>query len=142
MLTIESLSRRVDELERIIRQNRRKISAKALYRPESRACREKVEVIRRVVCQHYNVSEELLNSRRRMEWVNWPRHVALHLCRLLVTESLGDIGVSFGRRSHCTVLNSVRAVKNRMQVDTKFSVELADVLVKCQDALTPLRQAA
>ena len=59
-----------------------------------------VQRIQRVVCDYYKISIEQMKGKNRNNAVNFPRQVAMYLCRELTTESFPKIGSYFGGRNH------------------------------------------
>jgi len=96
---------------------------------ESRACNGKVESalepILEVVCARFSVNKEDVMSRDRRARIIWPRHIVTYLLRQLTEGSSNDIGKVIGGRDHATVLNSLRAVDDRMETEHDF-----DALIK------------
>ncbi|MDR2377737.1 MAG: chromosomal replication initiator protein DnaA, partial [Puniceicoccales bacterium] len=64
-------------------------------------------------------------SKKRPANIAFPRQVAMYLCRLITSQSLVEIGQTFGGRDHGTVIHACKAVENMMEQDPtiKRSVE-------------------
>lgn len=76
-----------------------------------------IEAIQRRVAEHFDIRLADMTSKRRPEYIAFPRQVAMYLARNLTGSSLNTIGEAFGGRDHGTVLHACRLVKNRMDVD-------------------------
>ncbi len=76
-----------------------------------------IEAIQKRVAEHFDLRLADMTSRRRPEYIAFPRQVAMYLARNLTGSSLNAIGEAFGGRDHGTVLHACRLVKNRMDVD-------------------------
>ena len=100
---------RLDDVENLLREILQEESRRAIT----------FEVIQKRVAEHYDIRLADMTSKRRPENIAFPRQVAMFLCRTLTEGSLSLIGDAFGGRDHGTVLHAVRAVKNRMEVDSQ-----------------------
>ncbi len=75
--------------------------------------------IREVVCKHFGVSEQELDSPKRMKSIAYPRQIAMYLIREMTDLSLPRIGEIFGGRDHSTVVHSCDKITK--EIDTKES---------------------
>jgi chromosomal replication initiator protein len=91
-----------------------------------------IDNIQRRVAEYYNIKVSDLMSKRRSRSVARPRQVAMALAKELTTNSLPEIGKSFGGRDHTTVLHGCRKVKELL--DT--SAELREDYSKIHRSLT------
>lgn len=86
------------------------------------------EYITRLVCNQFNISEDLLMSNLRTSDVALARHVSIYLCRTcsgLTQKETGD----YFNKDHSTIINSEKAVKKKMLNDKEFKKTI-DVLIK------------
>lgn len=88
-----------------------------------------VKRIQKVVAGHYEIKIEDMKSKRRPEYIAFPRQIAMYLSRDLTDLSLNAIGEEFGGRDHGTVLHAYRLVKDRMDIDPKIR-ETVNYLIK------------
>jgi chromosomal replication initiator protein len=77
-----------------------------------------VELIQRVVAEHYLLRPEDMTSKSRPQSIAFPRQVAMYLSRQLTRHSLAEIGAKFGGRDHGTVIHACRLVESRLKNDT------------------------
>jgi chromosomal replication initiator protein len=77
-----------------------------------------IDVIQKKVAEHYDIRLADMTSRRRPEYIAFPRQVAMYLSRQMTESSLNVIGTAFGGRDHGTVLHACRLVKDRMEMDS------------------------
>ena len=70
-----------------------------------------VDVIKKIVCHHYNVTPKDLTSRSRKQAVVRPRQMAIFLTRRYTDAPLQAIGKAFNRY-HATALHSINAIEN------------------------------
>ena len=70
-----------------------------------------IEKIKIVVAEYYNISPNELSSKIRTSKITMARHIAMYLCRALLSSSLSQIGAEFGGRDHTTVINGIEKVE-------------------------------
>ena len=79
-----------------------------------------VESISEIVCKHFNIKTELLQTASRKREIVQARQVAMYLSKQYTELSLAQIGTVIGKKNHATVLHSCRMVKNQLEVDRTF----------------------
>jgi chromosomal replication initiator protein len=75
-----------------------------------------IDVIKKLVCQYYNVSFEDLMSRSRRQNVVRPRQMGIYLSRRYTDAPLQAIGKSFNRY-HATALHSINCIEQGLRED-------------------------
>ncbi|MGR3311475.1 MAG: chromosomal replication initiator protein DnaA [Candidatus Brocadiales bacterium] len=65
-----------------------------------------IEQIFKVITSKYNIHLSLLQSKKRMKSISFPRQIAMHLARRLTSLSLNEIGGYLGGRDHTTVMHA------------------------------------
>ena len=105
--------------------------AQAMLRPHLSVNERKVTVdmIQKVVAEHYALKQADLISERRPRAVARPRQVAMWLAKQITTRSLPDIGRRFGGRDHTTVLHAVRRIEQLKGEDAVIARDI-DVLLR------------
>ncbi len=88
-----------------------------------------VEQIVSVVCKHFEISIEALNSAKRTRELAQARQIAMYLAKQHTKSSLSVIGSTIGGRNHSTVLHSCKAVTNMIETDKQFK-DVVDKLTK------------
>ncbi|MDR1746169.1 MAG: chromosomal replication initiator protein DnaA [Tannerella sp.] len=83
-----------------------------------------VEKILKTVCKYYNVEPALLQSASRRREIVVARQVAMYLTKQFTDASLAHIGKLIGGKDHATVLHSVNTVKEQMEINKKFRMEV------------------
>jgi len=83
-----------------------------------------VEKIQKLVANFYNLKISDLSSKSRAREIARPRQIAMYLSKKHTTDSLPNIGKSFGGKNHATVIHSVKLVEELINNDQKV---LADV---------------
>lgn len=105
----------MDMLERIIR------------RVEGTARAPSIELVKRATMKVFSVSKADLESPCKARAVVYPRQIAMYLCREETGKSLPQIGRSFGKRDHTTVLYSHRKLTAAIKDDTELCDDIAKV---------------
>ena len=98
----------------------KEILADLLYESESPI---DVPMIRELACEHYSVSLQELDSKRRMRRVARPRQVAMFLAKRWTSLSLPEIGRWFDR-DHTTVLYGCRQIEKLVEQDPELAGDL------------------
>lgn len=84
--------------------------------------------IKLAVAQHYGISVHDLRSRARNARSVRHRQVAMYLIRTRLTSlSLPQIGRAFGGFDHTTVLNAVRQVERKKDLDPSLSADIEQI---------------
>ncbi len=79
-----------------------------------------VEVVQRVISEHFGIKISDLKSERRTKSLAFARQVAMYMSRKLVGASYPTIGEKFGDRDHTTVLHAVSVIEKRREEDPVF----------------------
>lgn len=69
-----------------------------------------IEMIQRVVADHYGLRPNDLKSKNNSRNIAVPRQVAMYLCKQLTSHSLPEIGRHFGNKHHTTVMHSCEKI--------------------------------
>lgn len=85
------------------------------------------EDVLNAVTAYYDVTHDDLVGRSRRKDVVHPRHIAMYLCRELISLSLSAVGLRFGGRDHSTVSHACEKVSDRLDVKPELEAELKDV---------------
>jgi len=87
-----------------------------------------IEAIITRVSQQFNVTEELLCSKKKTQEVAQARQVAMYLARTLTQMSLKAIGSYFGGRDHSTVIHSVNLIRGGLKNDPHLKHRVDSVI--------------
>ena len=109
--------------------------AQSFLRPHLRGGdkRVTVDVIQKMVAEHYALTQQDLLSERRTQAIARPRHVAMYLAKQLTTRSYPDIGRRFGGRDHTTVLHAVKRIDALKAEDPGLAADLDHLTRKLRD---------
>ena len=84
----------------------------------------KVEVIKRAVCQRFDIPIKHLESATRKAKVVFPRQIAMYLVRQHTTHSYAEIGRRLGGRDHTTILHAFRKITEMREKNAAIAAEL------------------
>lgn len=91
-----------------------------------------IQRIQKVVCEYYKISLDQMKGKKKNDSVNFPRQVAIYLCRELTTESYPKIGSYFGGRNHSTIISAYNKIKKEIEVNEN----LKNVIINLKKNLT------
>ena len=91
-----------------------------------------VHRIQTVVCDYFKITIDDIKGKKRSQNINYPRQVAIYLCRTMANESFPKIGSYFGGRDHSTIMSSY----NKIQKDLKTNEQLKIVIKEIKQMLS------
>lgn len=91
-----------------------------------------VHRIQTVVCDYFKITLDDIKGKKRSQNINYPRQVAIYLCRTLAKESFPKIGTYFGGRDHSTIMSSF----NKIEKDLKTNEQLKIVIKELKQRLS------
>jgi chromosomal replication initiator protein len=86
-----------------------------------------VHRIQTVVCDYFKITIEDIKGKKRNQNINYPRQVAIYLCRTLANESFPKIGTYFGGRDHSTIMSSYRKIENDLKSNEQLKVVIKEL---------------
>lgn len=86
--------------------------------------KNKMDQVLQIVCEHYNLTNEELLSKKRSNDIAIPRMIAMYICRVYLDENLTKIGIQFGGKNHTTVMHAVDKIKNEILKDDQLNGEI------------------
>lgn len=86
-----------------------------------------VNKIQQVVCDHFKISEELLQTKTRKREVVQARRLAMYFSKNYTKYSLSYIGNQIGKKDHATVLYACKAVADLMETDRNFKTHVEEI---------------
>jgi len=86
-----------------------------------------IQRIQRVVCDYYKISIDQMKGKKKSSDVNFPRQVAIYLCRELTTESFPKIGSYFGGRNHSTIISAYQKIQKELDTNEKLKTVIKDL---------------
>lgn len=92
-----------------------------------------IDMIKKVVAEHYGLDVSDFSAKRRTRNVAFPRQMAMYLCRKLTDASLPRIGEQFGGRDHTTVLHACDKVEAERKVNPALDETLNILTAKIKE---------
>ena len=86
-----------------------------------------VHRIQTVVCDYFKITIDDLKGKKRSQNINYPRQVAIYLCRTLANESFPKIGTYFGGRDHSTIMSSYKKIENDLKNNEQLKIVINDL---------------
>ena len=86
--------------------------------------KNKMDQVVQIVCEHYNLTNEELLSKKRSNDIAIPRMIAMYICRVYLDENLTKIGIQFGGKNHTTVMHAVDKIKSEILRDDHLNGEI------------------
>lgn len=82
-----------------------------------------IELIKKIVCSHFNITEQEIVSPSRAKRIVKPRQKAIYLARKYTDQPLKKIGRSF-KKYHATAIYSINAVEKDLKMQGTFVEEM------------------
>ncbi len=79
-----------------------------------------IEEIQHIVCDYFNIPDDLIRAKTRKQEVVNSRQIAMYLVKELTNSSLKTIGLHFGGRDHSTVIHSCQTVEEQLKINQRF----------------------
>ena len=102
------------------------LSDKSVYKND-------VHRIQTVVCDYFKITLDDIKGKKRSQNINYPRQVAIYLCRVLANESFPKIGTYFGGRDHSTIMSSYHKIEKDLQTNEQLKIVISEL----KQQLTP-----
>ena len=90
--------------------------------------KNKMDQVIQIVCDHYNLTNEELLSKKRSNEIAIPRQIAMYICRTYLNENLTKIGIQFGGKNHTTVMHAVDKIKKEILKDDVLNNEIQKMI--------------
>lgn len=88
----------------------------------------KIDQVIQIVCDNYNLKEDVFLSKNRSNEVAIPRMIAMYICRTYLDENLTKIGIKFGGKNHTTVMHAVNKIKKAIIDDDNLNNEIQKMI--------------
>lgn len=74
-----------------------------------------IEEIQKVVCEFFQIPDDLLRGKSRKQEIVFSRQIAMFLSKEKTRYSLKSIGLHFGGRDHTTVIHAIRTIHGMLK---------------------------
>ena len=96
------------------------LSDKSVYKND-------VHRIQRVVCDYFKIDIDDLKGKKRNKNINYPRQIAIYLCRVMTDESFPKLGTYFGGRDHSTIINAYQKIENYLKTNDQLEIVINEL---------------
>ncbi|RBP44527.1 chromosomal replication initiator protein [Roseimicrobium gellanilyticum] len=86
-----------------------------------------IDIIQKVVAEHYDIRLADMNSKRRPANIALPRQIAMYLARQLTKSPFKEIGDAFGGKDHGTIIHACKTITQRIAESEEFRQQVAAV---------------
>lgn len=86
-----------------------------------------IELIQKVVCDYFGVSQDKINTNKRDREIVQPRQICMYFAKKHTKLALAAIGNSCGGKDHATVLHACRTIANLYETDKKMKTYIDDI---------------
>lgn len=86
-----------------------------------------VHRIQRIVCEYFKIDIEELKGKKKSKDVNYPRQIAIYLCRELTNESFPKMGTYFGGRDHSTIISAYQKIKKDLKTNNQLQTVISEL---------------
>lgn len=100
-----------------------KASEKSVYKND-------VHRIQRIVCEYFKIDIEDLKGKKRSKDINYPRQIAIYLCRKMTNESFPKMGTYFGGRDHSTIISAYQKIESDLKKNSQLQVVIKELKEK------------
>ena len=114
------MNRGVVDLETAVEALKDQLADRSVYKND-------VHRIQTVVCDYFKITIEDIKGKKRSQNINYPRQVAIYLCRTLANESFPKIGTHFGGRDHSTIMSSYRKIKKDLETNDQLKIVIKEI---------------
>ena len=87
-----------------------------------------VDLIKNEIVKFFGLKLSDFNSKKRSQFIAFPRQIGMYLCRELTDLSLPSIGQDFGGRDHTTVLHAYKKIKERRRKDRNLDLTIKELI--------------
>ena len=117
------MNRGIINLDIAIEALKDKVSEKSVYKND-------VHRIQRIVCEYFKIDIEDLKGKKRSKDVNYPRQIAIYLCRKMTSESFPKMGTYFGGRDHSTIISAYQKIENDLKTNPQLQIVINELKEK------------
>jgi len=95
--------------------------------PEEEKPRLTINLIQRIVSEHFQISADDMKSKKKDRYISHPRQVAMYLCREILGATQPQIGLNFGGRDHSTVIHACEKITASLQNNSQLQQDVEQI---------------
>lgn len=97
------------------------------YLKNNQYLKSNITKIQKAVADYYDISLEDLKSKKRNQEFNYPRQIAIYLCRMITDETTTKIGIEFGGKSHSTIIHACKKITEDIKKNYQLNKMIEDI---------------
>ena len=86
-----------------------------------------IQKIQKAVADFFKITVEDLKSKKRNNNINYPRQIAMYLCRMTTEETVVKIGLEFGNRDHSTVIYASDKIAEELKTNFELKEKIEQI---------------
>ena len=86
-----------------------------------------IQKIQKAVADFFKITVEDLKSKKRSNNINFPRQIAMYLCRMTTEETVVKIGLEFGNRDHSTVIYATDKIAEELKTNFELKEKIEQI---------------
>ena len=114
------MNRGIVDLETAVDALKDQLTDRSVYKND-------VHRIQTVVCDYFKITIDDIKGKKRSQNINYPRQVAIYLCRTMANESFPKIGSYFGGRDHSTIMSAYRNIEKDLKTNEQLKVVIKEL---------------
>lgn len=114
------MNRGIVTLDSAIEALKDKVSDRSVYKND-------VHRIQRIVCEYFKIDIEDLKGKKRSKDVNYPRQIAIYLCRIITNDSFPKMGTYFGGRDHSTIISAYQKIEKDLKTNYQLQTVISEL---------------
>ena len=114
------MNRGIVDLETAVDALKDQLTDRSVYKND-------VHRIQTVVCDYFKITIDDIKGKKRSQNINYPRQVAIYLCRTMANESFPKIGTYFGGRDHSTIINAYKKIEKDLKTNEQLKVVIKEI---------------
>ena len=75
----------------------------------------------------FKIDIEELKGKKRSKDINYPRQIAIYLCRIMTNESFPKMGTYFGGRDHSTIISAYQRIERDLKTNTQLQTVINEL---------------
>lgn len=85
--------------------------------------------IQKAVADYFGITVETLKSKKRKAEINYPRQIAMYLCKIKTEETWQKIGLEFNK-DHSTVIYQCNKIEKDLKTNAQLKKEIQEIIDK------------
>ena len=74
-----------------------------------------------------SIDIEDLKGKKKSKDINYPRQIAIYLCRIITNESYPKMGTYFGGRDHSTIVSAFQKIERDLKTNSQLQTVISEL---------------